>query len=237
MTKIKKVIKHDNDLVYNSVHNFNKYSVSNFNEISSIDSKFDAINKFYKDLVKLKSQNKNVKSQNKNTKEKKITVLKNASLLYYELINMYKKDYEKVFENTDEDWREKHDYKHLKDFGYQADVTEKKDEDKTDQELPTWIKVTKIRFNEIKDVITRANESKLTTRLGKRNITLKDEEKLLEDVISGKIIKKKAKKMYNNIAEDANKLNKLNTTEPRKKCCLFLNSSKKFLEGLKQMKK
>ena len=167
MTKIKKVIKRDNDLVYNSVHNFNKYSVSNFNKISSTDSKFDAINKFYKDLVKLKSQNKNVKSQNKNTKEKKITVLKNASLLYYELINMYKKDYEKVFENTDEDWRKKHDYKHLKDFGYQADVTEKKDEDKTDQELPTWIKVTKIRFNEIKDVITRANESKLTTRLGK----------------------------------------------------------------------
>ena len=49
---------------------------------------------------------------------------------------------------------EKHDYKHLKYFGYQADVTEKEDEDKTDQELPPWIKVTKSRFNEIKDVIT-----------------------------------------------------------------------------------
>ena len=31
--KNKKVIKHDNDLVYNSVCNFNKYSVSRFNEI------------------------------------------------------------------------------------------------------------------------------------------------------------------------------------------------------------
>ena len=79
---------------------------------------------------------------------------------------------------------EKHDYKHLKYFGYQADVTEKEDEDKTDQELPPWIKVTKSRFNEIKDVITRANESKLTTRLRKRNITLKDAEKLLEDVFN-----------------------------------------------------
>ena len=49
---------------------------------------------------------------------------------------------------------EKHDYKHLKYFGYQTDVTEKEDEDKTDQELPPWIKVTKSRFNEIKDVIT-----------------------------------------------------------------------------------
>ena len=89
MTKMKKVIKHDNDLVYHSVRNFNKYSVSSFNEISSIDSKFDTINKFYKDLLKLNDG----KSQNKNTKEKIITVFKNASLLYYELINMYKKEY------------------------------------------------------------------------------------------------------------------------------------------------
>ena len=64
--KNKKVIKHDSDLVSNSVHNFNKYSVSIFNEISSIDSKFGTINKFYKDLLKLND----VKSQNKNTKQK-----------------------------------------------------------------------------------------------------------------------------------------------------------------------
>ena len=43
--KNKKVIEHDNDLVHNSVNNFNKYSVSSSNEISSIDSKFDTINK------------------------------------------------------------------------------------------------------------------------------------------------------------------------------------------------
>ena len=44
--KNKKVIKYSNALVYSSVHNFNKYSLPNFNEISSIDSKFDTINKF-----------------------------------------------------------------------------------------------------------------------------------------------------------------------------------------------
>ena len=54
--KNKKVIK-----VYNSVHDFNKYSVSSFNEISSIDSKFV---KFYKDLLKLND----VESLNKITK-------------------------------------------------------------------------------------------------------------------------------------------------------------------------
>ena len=43
-------------------------------------------------------------------------------------------------------------------------------------------------------------------------------------MISGKINKKKAKDMYNDIAEDVNKLNKLNSTESRKMFCLFLKS-------------
>ena len=61
------------------------------------------------------------------------------------------------------------------------------------------------------------------------NITLKDAEKLLEDVISGKINKKEAKSMYINSAEDVNKLKKLKPTETRtKKCGLFLNSYKNF---------
>ena len=103
-------------------------------------------------------------------------------------IDMYKKEHEQVFENKDENWRKKHDYKNLKDFSYQVDevnkanVTKKEDKNETDQELPPWIKVPKSRFNEIKDVITRANESKLMSRLEKRNITLKNAEKLLVGV-------------------------------------------------------
>ena len=62
------------------------------------------------------------------------------------------------------------------------------------------------------------------TRLEKKNFTLKNAENLLEDVIRGKINKKKAKNMYKKIAEDVNKLNKLKPTESRKICCLFLNS-------------
>ena len=56
--------KYDNDLRYGFVHNFNKFSMSNFNEISSINSKFDTLNKLYKDFKKLND----VKSQNKNKK-------------------------------------------------------------------------------------------------------------------------------------------------------------------------
>ena len=66
-------------------------------------------------------------------------MLKNATQLYNKWIDMYKREYERVFETKDEDWKKKHDYKHLKDFSYQADeanLTEKVDEDETDQELP-----------------------------------------------------------------------------------------------------
>ena len=85
----KKVVKYDNNLVYKSVHNFNKYSTPNYNETSSIGSKFDILNKFYKDFRKLEG----TKSQNKNTKQKRIIVLKNASILYDELICAYKNEY------------------------------------------------------------------------------------------------------------------------------------------------
>ena len=50
--KVNKVNKYDDDLVHNSVHKFNKCSVSNFNEISSIDCKFDTLEKFYKYFLK-----------------------------------------------------------------------------------------------------------------------------------------------------------------------------------------
>ena len=130
---------------------------------------------------------------------------------------MYKKEYEQVFENKDENWRKKHYYKNLKDFRYHIDEVKKEKEDETDKKLPAWIKVPKSRFNEIKDVITRSNESRLMTSTGKTKNTLKNVEKLLEGIISGKINTKEARKMYNSISDDANELNRLEITEPRKK--------------------
>ena len=91
----------------------------------------------------------------------------------------------------------------------------------------------KSRFNEIKDVITRANESKLMTRLEKRNITLKNAEKLLEGIISGKINKKKAKATYYDIAEDVNKFNKLKPRESRKKILSIFKQLEEIFMGSK----
>ena len=126
----------------------------------------------------------------------------------------------------------------MKDFDYQVDevngtdVTKKEDEDERNQDLPRWIKVSKSRFNEIKHAITRPNESKLMTRVGKKNITLKNAEKLLGGIISGKIDKKEARKMYNSIADDANKLNRLEPTKPSKKILpLFRQLQEIFMEA------
>ena len=82
-----------------SVHNFNKYSAPNFNQISSLDSKCDTLNKFYKDFGKLKD----VKSQTNEIKKKRITVLKNTSMLCDVLVRIYTKEYNQVFKCKDED--------------------------------------------------------------------------------------------------------------------------------------
>ena len=82
-------------------------------------------------------------------------------------------------------------------------------------------------------MLARANESKLMTRLEKRNITLKNSEKLSEDVISRKINKKKPKNISNNIAEDVNKLNKLKPTESRKKMLPIFKQLEEIVLGSK----
>ena len=81
--------------------------------------------------------------------------------------------------------------------------------------------MSKSRFNEIEDMITKANERK------------KVEEDLLEGIISGKINKVKAKKMFNNIAEDASKLSKLEVTESREKMLPDIKQLEEDFRGTK----
>ena len=53
--------------MYNSVHNFNKYTMSNFIKILSNDSSFDTLNRFYKDIKQLEG----VRSQTNERKQRK----------------------------------------------------------------------------------------------------------------------------------------------------------------------
>ena len=129
------------------------------------------------------------------TKQRKMNVLKNATLLYYEWIDMYKKEYEDVFKNKDEKWKKKYGYKNLKDFSYQVDKgkkddtekkkaekekddedetkNEKEDKDKTDQALPSWIK-SKNEFNKLKNYIFSINDSILKTSTKKYEYDFSD---------------------------------------------------------------
>ena len=59
------------------MHNLNKYSVSNFNKISSIDSKFNTLDNFYEEFKKLKA----VKSQNEETNQKENNCTKNCIIM------------------------------------------------------------------------------------------------------------------------------------------------------------
>ena len=51
--KVNKTSKYSNYLYHDSVHNFNKYGVPNFDKISSVESTFGTLNNFYKDFIKL----------------------------------------------------------------------------------------------------------------------------------------------------------------------------------------
>ena len=106
------------------------------------------------------------------------------------LIKIYRKEYNQVFKSKDEDWRQKHDYKNLKDLNYQPDQIQPSQPQQPDQSrLPTWVKATKNRFNEMQSIITEAKNSGLVTTISKKRITLSDAEKLFEGIISGKINK------------------------------------------------
>ena len=138
-------------------------------------------------------------------------------MLYYELIGVYKKEYDSVFKSKDNDWRLKPDYKNLKDLDYQPQQPDQPQQ--SDQlMLPTWVKVTKSRLNEIQSIITEAKESGLSTKMDNKKITLDNAEKLVEGIVSGKINKKEAKNMYKSTEDEANIIiNSLRTTKARTK--------------------
>lgn len=103
-------------------------------------------------------------------------------MLYGELINIYKKEYKRTFKTKDKDWRIKHDYKSLKGLDYHPDQPQQLDQ----LILPTCVKITKSRFNEIKSIITNAKNSGLSTKLDDEKITIGDAEIVVKDIASKK---------------------------------------------------
>ena len=90
-------------MIYDSKHSFYKYRLSEFNKISSIDSKFDTIEKCYKDFITLTD----VDAEPENI-EHKLVVLNKVSKLYDDLIKEFKNIYEREPKNDKSDsWKQK----------------------------------------------------------------------------------------------------------------------------------
>ena len=85
-----KKTKTKNHLNYDSNHNFYKYRLRNFLQISSTESEFDELEMFYRDFISLKFLDASPEKRNY-----KSTVLNNASNLYN---NEFIPDSRKVYE-------------------------------------------------------------------------------------------------------------------------------------------
>ena len=103
-------------MIYDQNHKFYKYRLSEFVKISSIESKFDTLETFYKELIDLKSLNARTTENMKH----KSTVLNNVSELYDDLIKEYKAVYEREpkYDKYDS-WKQKYDFKDLRNLDYQ----------------------------------------------------------------------------------------------------------------------
>ena len=109
-------------MIYDSKYNFEKYKLSKFNEIASIGSRFDMMNKCYNDFIRLMD----VVAEPKNV-EHKLLVLEKVSKIYDDLIIQYKKDYERESKNDKSDaWTRKYAAKNFKDLNYQLAKLETK---------------------------------------------------------------------------------------------------------------
>ena len=76
--------------IYDQNHNFYKYRYDKFSNISSIESKFDMWQMFYREFISLK----NLEAKTKENTNHEIVILINALNEYDKLIKEYKKVYE-----------------------------------------------------------------------------------------------------------------------------------------------
>ena len=62
-------------------------------------------------------------------------MLENATRLYNEWIDMYKKEYEKVSKSKSEDWKKRYNYENFKEFrNYASKIKDKKTDEEADEE-------------------------------------------------------------------------------------------------------
>ena len=111
------------------------------------------------------------------------------------LIKIYKKEYSQVFEGKDKGWKEKFDYKNLKNLDYQPNQPQQPDHSQQpdqpqqpDQKLPTRIG-SEHRFNKLKKRILSVKNNDLKTSTGDIRYNFNGIKKLIEKITNNKIAK------------------------------------------------
>ena len=137
--------KIQNHLIYDPKHSFYKFRLSEFNKISSNDSKLDKIEKCYQHFIALID----VDAEPENITHK-IVVLNKVSILYDNLMKECKKVYERGLNDKNDSWKQKYQPKNFKALNYQTVKLKTKslpDEDSPDTKKSTQLKL--LNLNEI----------------------------------------------------------------------------------------
>ena len=200
-------------LIYDSRHGFYKYRLSEFVKISSIESKFDALEILYKDFINLK----NVDAKPENISHKFIGS-NNASTFCGDLTKEYKNVYERdPKDDKNNNWKQKYDRKNLKNLEYQSvksNVKPLSERDKSDLkqlmqlkqlrpykiQKPLWVELPNKDFSSlIKDVANSLDDDNYKTTVNNHWYYLKNAEKFLLEIATRKNSKNEGYEMYNDL--------------------------------------
>ena len=184
-----KKTKTKNDLSYDSNHNFYKYRLRNFLQISSIESEFDELETFYRDFISLKFLDASPEKRGY-----KSTGLNNASNLYNnELIPEYRKVYESGSKNNKSyGWKQKYEPAKLKteslsdkDKSGLKQLTKLKQINLNEISKALWIKASGNDLNFlIKDAVKNLDSNNYKTTLDSKKNGLKNAEKFLVEIFT-----------------------------------------------------
>ena len=88
-----------------------------YSKLESIEEKILMINELYKKIEDVKNDDNILSEDN----DKKNRILNNASKVYNKLLDNYKYEYLEQYEDNNEEWEKKYDYKHFNNLADSED--------------------------------------------------------------------------------------------------------------------
>ena len=129
--------------------------------------------------------------------------MNNESKLYDDLTKEYKKFYEREpKDDENNNWKQKYDFKNLKNLEYQpvkSNIKSLSEEDKSDQK-PLWVKLSNGDFRSLmKDVVNNLDDNNYKTAVNNHTYDLRNAKKFLLEITTRKISKSEALELYNDL--------------------------------------